>query len=124
MPAEKRSAPGLLELVLQVQGELRRTLSLIGVTPLQAGVLCYLSEHADARLIDAAEAFRVESPTIVDVVQDLVRKGWVINKRSIKDRRTLCLKLSRKGEPLVRKITPRGQSVKVMLSEQDGLRLG
>ena len=96
----------LLEAVLRVQGDLRRALAPIGVTPHQAGVLSYLRQHADARLVDAAEAFRVEPPTIVDVVQDLVRKGWVLNKRSIKDRRTLSLNLSRKGEALVRRIAP------------------
>ena len=67
-------ASTLLELVLRVQGDLRRALAPIGVTPLQAGVLCYLRQHADARLVDAAAAFRVEPPTIVDVKQDLVRK--------------------------------------------------
>jgi DNA-binding MarR family transcriptional regulator len=50
-------------------------------------------------------------PTVTDVVQDLVRKGWVLNKRSIKDRRTLPLNLSRKGEALVRKISPILQGV-------------
>jgi DNA-binding MarR family transcriptional regulator len=58
-----------------MQGDLRRVSAPIGVTPLQEGVLCYLRQHVDARLIDAAEAFRVEPPTIVDEVQDLVRKG-------------------------------------------------
>lgn len=111
--------PSLLEVVLRVQGDLRRALVPIGVTPLQAGVLCYLCQHADARLIDVAAALRVEPPTIVDVVKDLVRKGWVLNKRSIKDRRTLCLNLSRKGEPLVRKIALLVHSVGVRLSTRD-----
>ena len=104
----------LLEAVLRVQGELRRALAPIGVMPLQAGVLCYLREHVDARLIDAAAAFRVEPPTLTDVVQDLVRKGWVTNRRSVEDRRTVCLKLSRKGEALVRKIAPIVQGVEAM----------
>jgi DNA-binding MarR family transcriptional regulator len=75
LAVNKKSEPSLLELVLRVQGDLRRALAPIGVTPFQAGVLCYLRQHADARLIDAAEACRVESPTLVVVVQDLVRNG-------------------------------------------------
>ncbi len=45
MTGENSSQPSLLELVLRVQGELRRALAAIGVTPLQAGVLCYLGQH-------------------------------------------------------------------------------
>ena len=44
----------LLELVLRVQGEFRRSLEPIRVTPLQAGVMLFLPRHADAKLTDAA----------------------------------------------------------------------
>jgi hypothetical protein len=44
----------LLELVLQLHGDFRRSLEPIRVTPLQAGVLLFLRRHADARLTDAA----------------------------------------------------------------------
>jgi hypothetical protein len=63
MSGEKPSEPSLIEVVLRVQGDLRRALAPISVTHLQAGVLCYLRQHVDARLIDAAAAFRVEPPT-------------------------------------------------------------
>ncbi len=109
----------LLEDVLRIQGDLRRALKPIGVTPLQAGVLCYLGQHPNTRMIDAAKAFRVEPPTLTDVVQDLVRKKWVLNKRSIKDRRVVCLRLSRKGEALVRRIAPIVQAVEAILSEDE-----
>ena len=58
--------------VLRVQGDLRRALAPLGVMPLQAGLLCYLQQYTSARLIDVAARFRVEPPTLVDVVQDLV----------------------------------------------------
>ncbi len=119
MAVNKKSELSLLELVLRLQGDLRRALAAIGVTPLQAGVLCYLGQHVDARLIDAAAAFRVEPPTLTDVVQDLVRKGWVTNRRSSEDRRTVCLKLSRKGEALVRKLAPIVQGLEAILSEDE-----
>jgi DNA-binding MarR family transcriptional regulator len=124
LAANRRSEPILLELVLRIQGDLRRALAPIGVTPLQAGVLCYLRQHADAWLIDAAKAFRLEPPTLTDVVQDLVRKGWITNRRSIEDRRAICLKLSRKGEALVRRIAPIVEGVEAMLREQKRDALG
>ena len=49
----------LLELVLQLHGEFRRSLEPTCVTPLQAGVLLFLRRHADAKLTDAAAALRV-----------------------------------------------------------------
>ena len=104
----------LLEAVLRVQGDLRRALAPIGVTPLQAGVLGYLGQHPDARLTYAAKAVGVEPATLVVVVQDLVRKGWITNRRSVEDRRAVCLKLSRQGEALVRKISPIIQGVEAM----------
>ena len=45
-------AQTLLELVLQLHGEFRRSLEPIRVTPLQAGVLLY--RHRDAKLKDIA----------------------------------------------------------------------
>jgi DNA-binding MarR family transcriptional regulator len=73
---------------------------------------------------DTAGAFRVEPPTIVDVVQDLVRKGWVTNRRSVEDRRVVCLRLSPKGEALVRRIAPIVEGVEDMFSEEDKTILG
>ena len=44
--------------------------------------------------------------------------GWIAKRRSIEDRRAVSLKLSRKGEALVRKIAPLVQGVEAMLSEK------
>ena len=73
----------LLELVLRLEGEFRRSLEPIRVTPLQAGVLLYLHRHVDAKLTDAAASLGVRLPTISTVVKDLVRKRWVTKRRSI-----------------------------------------
>jgi len=73
----------------------------MGVTPLQAGVLVYLRQHVDARLTDTAASFCIEPATLVVVVQDLVRKGWITNHRSVEDRRAVKLKLSCKGPRLL-----------------------
>ena len=96
-----------LEVGLRLHGEFRRSLEPIRVTPLQAGVMLYLHLCANARLTEAAAALRVQSPTLADVVQDLVRKRWVTKRRSLEDRRAVCLQLSRRGEAMTRTIEHR-----------------
>ena len=94
----------LLELVLQLHGEFRRSLDPIRVTPLQAGMLLFLRRHAEARVTDTATALRVRLPTLSKVVKDLVRKRWVIKCRSVTDTRVVHLSLSRRGQVLAQKI--------------------
>jgi len=94
----------LLELVLQLHGEFRRSLEPIRVTPLQAGVLLFIRRHANARMTDAATALRLRLPTLSAVVKDLVRKRWVIKRRSVTDTRVVHLRLSRRGQVLAQKI--------------------
>ena len=102
----------LLELVLRVQGEFRRSLDPIRVTPLQAGVLLFLGRHANAKLTDAADALCVREPTLSEVVKYLVRKRWVAKRRSLTDSRAVCLSLSRRGETLVQRIEGQLRHVK------------
>ena len=94
----------LLELVLRLEGEFRRRLEPIRVTPLQAGVMLFLRRHADAKLTDAAAALCVRLPTLSEVVKDLVRKRWVTKRRSVTDSRAVCLSLSRRGQALAQRI--------------------
>ena len=107
-----REKPTLLELVLRVQGEFRRSLEPIHVTPLQAGVILFLCRHANAKLTDAADALCLRLPTLSGVVKDLVRKRWVTKRRSVTDTRALCLSLSRRGEALARRIKDHVRHVK------------
>ena len=94
----------LLELVLQLHGEFRRSLEPIRVTPLQAGVILSLRRHTDAKLTDAAASLGVRLPTLSEVVKDLVRKRWVTKRRSATDTRAVCLSLSRRGAALAQRI--------------------
>ena len=94
----------LLELVLRLHGEFRRSLEPIRVTPLQAGVLLFLRRHAEARMTDAATALRMRLPTLSVVVKALVRKRWVTRHRSLTDTRVVHLLLSRRGRVITRKI--------------------
>ena len=94
----------LLELALRVQGEFRRSLEPIRVTPLQAGLLLFLRRHAEARVTDAAATLGVRLPTLSVVVKTLGRKRWVTKRRSVTDTRVVCLSLSRQGQALVQRI--------------------
>lgn len=94
----------LLELVLQLHDEFRRSLEPIRVTPLQAGILLFLHRHAKANVTDAAATLRVRQPTLSEVVNGLVRKRWVTKRRSVTDTRVVHLLLSRRGLVITRKI--------------------
>ena len=118
----------LLEVVLQLHGEFRRSLEPIHVTPLQAGVLLYLQRHMDAKLTDAATVLRLRLPTLSEVVKDLVRKRWVTKRRSVTDTRVVHLRLSRRGDALALHIQQRVRQVEATLTREDrqtslGMRL-
>jgi len=101
----------LLELVLQLHGEFRRSLEPIRVTPLQAGVLLFLRRHTEARVTDTATALRLRLPTLSEVVNDLVRKRWVTKRRSVTDTRVVHLRLSRRGQAVAQKIVDQVRQV-------------
>jgi DNA-binding MarR family transcriptional regulator len=107
----------ILELVLQLHGEFRRSLEPIHVTPLQAGVLLFLRRHAEARVTDTATALRLRPPTLSEVVNDLVRKRWVTKRRSVTDTRVVHLSLSRRGNALALQINQRVRQVNAPLAQ-------
>ena len=108
--------PTLLELVLRLEGEFRRTLEPIRVTPLQACVLLFLRRHADAKLTDATDALCLRLPTLSVVVNDLVGKRWVTRRHSVEDRRALCLQLSRRGLALAQRIEEKVRHVSTQIN--------
>ena len=107
-----------------MHGEFRRRLDPIRVTPLQAGVFLFLCRHANAKLTDAADAVGVRVPTLSEVVNDLVRKQWVTRRRSVEDRRVVCVSLSRWGNALARQIEQRICHVRATLAKQGRRVLG
>ena len=107
----------ILELVLQLHGEFRRSLEPIRVTPLQAGVLLFLRRHAEATVTDTATALRLRPPTLSEVVNDLVRKRWVTKRRSVTDTRVVHLSLSRRGNALALQINQRVRQVNAPLAQ-------
>ena len=116
--------PTLLEVVLRVQGDFRRRLAPLQVTSLQAGVMLYLKRHREATLTEAAAAVGVQPPTVTRVIQDLVRKRWVTRRRASHDDRTLCLRLSRQGEVVARRIKNQVDRCEADMRRGNVLRVG
>ena len=71
----------------------------------------------DARVTDAATALRLRLPTLSEVVKDLVRKRWVTKRYSVEDRRAVCLRLSRRGQVITRKIENQVRDVRSELTQ-------
>lgn len=118
----KRKGPEastLLEVMLQVHGELRKTLNPIHVTPLQAGVLLFPSGHAKTTMTDAAAILHVSLPTMSEGVKDLVRKPGVTKRGSVTKSRAVQLELSRQGHTLARHIEQRVRQVEATWIEPD-----
>ena len=63
-----------------------------------------LLRHHEAKMNNTAAAMGVWSPTLTDGIDPLVRKRLVTRRRTLHNTRPLCLRLSRQGEVVVRKI--------------------
>ncbi len=114
----------LLELVLRLHGQFRRSLEPLRVTPLQACVLLFHRRHPEAMVTDAADALVVRVPTVRDVVNDLVRKRWVTKRNSVEDRRVVCVQLSRRGHALALQIEEWVPRVNTTMTEEERKALG
>jgi DNA-binding MarR family transcriptional regulator len=114
---EMETGPTSLELVLRMEGDFRRSLGPIRVTPSQAGVILFLRRHADARVTDAATALGVSLATLSRTVTTLMRKRWVTKRRAVKDDRVVALSLSRRGNALALQINQRVRYVNAPLAQ-------
>lgn len=121
---QKEPGPTLLELALRLHGDFRRSLEPIRVTPLQAGLMLYLHRCPDARVLKAAHHLRIKPPTLSEVVNDLIRKKWVIKRQSSEDGRVFRLLLTRRGEATTRTIQHQVRHMEATLIEHDGFALG
>jgi len=72
---QKKTRPTRLELLLRLEGDFRKRLGPIHVTPSQAGVILFLRRQADANITDAATALGVSQATLSRTVTTLVRKA-------------------------------------------------
>jgi DNA-binding MarR family transcriptional regulator len=113
----RKTAPTRLELLLKLEGDFRKRLGPIRVTPSQAGVILFLRRQADANVTDAATALGVSQATLSRTVTTLVRNQWVAKRRSAKDVRVVALSLSRRGNALALQINQRVRQVNAPLAQ-------
>src|SRR5215217_324699 len=104
--SENRDADfSALEDVIRLHGVLRRQLEPVHVTPLQAAVLLYVQRHTGTRVMRMAKDLKLQPPTMVNVVQDLVVKKLIAKKGYAFDRRVKPLFLTSRGQSTVRQVT-------------------
>ena len=73
----------LLELVLQLEGDIRRRLDQTRVTPLQAEVLLFLRRHAEAKVTDAAAATPAQKTILSKLSPDQVQAAELAGDKII-----------------------------------------
>ena len=73
----------LLELVLQLEGDIRRRLDQTRVTPLQAEVLLFLRRHAEAKVTDAAAAAPAQKTILSKLSPDQVQAAELADDKII-----------------------------------------
>jgi DNA-binding MarR family transcriptional regulator len=100
---QKKTGPTLPERLLRLEGDIRRILEPIRVTPSQGGV---------------------SLATLSRTVTALVRKRWVTRRRSVTNTRGVHLLLSRWGNALALQTEQRVRQVNATLAEQDRRSLG
>jgi DNA-binding MarR family transcriptional regulator len=99
-PGELARLPGFLlpRAYLRVRGEASRSLSALGITPQQAGMLTALSAIAPCPQQRLAEALGVSGAALIESLDDLERKDLLTRQRNPDDRREQLLHLTPQGE--------------------------
>jgi DNA-binding MarR family transcriptional regulator len=103
----------LLEAMLRLHGNFRQRLEPIRLTPLQAGIMLYLTRHPDTMTKETAAALAIRPTTLSPTVDVLVRKGWVIRRRPSHDDRIVYLRLTPQGKVLTRKVTAAIRDIRI-----------
>ena len=119
----------LLERLSQAQRVLIwKAVPQLGLSPTQAQVLLYLSQHpVESRRVGAlAQQFDLSPPTISDAVASLQSKGLVQRSQWEQDRRVQVLELTQAGQQAVDRLEGFDRPIHMALdslSEQEQLQL-
>jgi phosphoglucomutase len=73
----------LMELVLQLDGDIRQRLDPTRVTPLQAEVLLFLRRHAEAKMTDAASATPAQKTILSKLLPDQVQAAELVGDKIV-----------------------------------------
>ena len=74
------------------------------ITPSQWGVLMLIGHQLEISIKDVASALFISSSATTQLVDGLVKSGYVVRREQLKDRRTVLLSLSKKTKNQVEKM--------------------
>jgi DNA-binding MarR family transcriptional regulator len=78
------------------------------ITPSQWGVLMFVEQRGESTVKDVAKTLGITSSAGTQLIDGLVRSGYVLRKTSAHDRRTVILTLSNKTKTQVDKMKKEG----------------
>ncbi|MBU4376265.1 MAG: MarR family transcriptional regulator [Candidatus Omnitrophica bacterium] len=74
------------------------------ITIPQFGILDYLSREGELKMTDISKMLNVTTAAVTGIVDKLVRYGYVMRKPDTEDRRIIKVKITAKGNDIVRKM--------------------
>lgn len=101
-----------IEELMERMGSLKRYMEPRGVdflktpriTPAQCSVLFLIRQHSESSVKEIAEVLHISSSATTQLVDGLVKNGYVERREQAEDRRAVALTLSKKTENTVEKI--------------------
>ena len=79
------------------------------LTLAQLRVLVVLHIQGDSRMSDIASALEIALPTATNIVDKLVKRGFILREADVRDRRLVFCRLSIEGKELINKLWRSGQ---------------
>lgn len=76
------------------------------VTPLLAGALYLIAENPGANQSDLAALLVADPSTMVRLIDQLVKRGWVLRERAQHDRRSTVPRLTPEGRATIERMSP------------------
>lgn len=110
-----RRIDGLFAIERDLRALLDSRLAPLGITYAQFSLLRFIGEPfgSDGRslgrtpiAVDVADHFGFTSRTVTVSVNALVKKGWVVRKRSAADKRCVCLEVTSSGKEILATAQP------------------
>jgi DNA-binding MarR family transcriptional regulator len=97
----------LLSLMFEMGRRMKSALSrdMAPFSLLHVETLRFIGEKGAPAMREVADYLKVSAPSATDVIDGLVKGGYISRTTGAKDRRKVLLSLSKKGEALVRKMT-------------------
>jgi DNA-binding MarR family transcriptional regulator len=102
-PIEHHTSIVLYKLAGWIQSELDRALEPIGLKSRQYSVLSVLTYLGPWSQLGVGQKLRIDRATMVGIIDDLERHGWVERQRNQEDRRNYDLKVTKAGHLAIRK---------------------